>query len=165
MDRHTVFPRDNIIPTLAWFKQYFICINPYRKYKTEYSIYGIYTKGIHFMVIILTKAFFLYCFGFFLVVVLHPSQPTKVMSSRSVYLTKLFLGRLSPPNSYSVLVHILLPETAKSPSWISVWGLTWVQKFIKIFLDHFCTKTYLVDPHWNLQMMKRIISQKTHRTY
>ena len=38
---------------------------------------------------------------------------------RSVYLTTLLLGRLSPLNALTSIVYILSPETDKYPSWIS----------------------------------------------
>ena len=43
----------------------------------------------------------------------------KVMSSRSVYLTTLFLGKLSPLSTYPVFVHVLLLETDNCLFWIS----------------------------------------------
>ena len=50
---------------------------------------------------------------------LQTSQPIRVMSSRSVYLTTLFLGRLSPLSSQPVFLHVLSPENDNCPSWIS----------------------------------------------
>ena len=43
----------------------------------------------------------------------------KVMSSRWVYLTTLFLGRLSPLIDLLVHMHVLSPESDSCPSWIS----------------------------------------------
>ena len=43
----------------------------------------------------------------------------KVMLSQSVYLTTLFMGRLSPLKHLPEHLHILLPETDNYPSWIS----------------------------------------------
>ena len=51
--------------------------------------------------------------------VLRPSQPMKVTLHQSVYLTSLFLGRLSPLSVSPVLMHSLLLETDNCPSWIS----------------------------------------------
>ena len=45
---------------------------------------------------------------------LQLSQLIRFMSSRSIYLTTLLLGRLSPLRCYTVLVHILLQETAST---------------------------------------------------
>ena len=50
--------------------------------------------------------------------VLWPSQPTRAMSSLSVYLTTPFLGSLSP-KWLTVFVQILLPKTDNCPFWIS----------------------------------------------
>ena len=44
-----------------------------------------------------------------------PVNTIKVMWSRSVYQTTLFLGRLRPQSGQSVVVHILLPETDNFP--------------------------------------------------
>ena len=51
---------------------------------------------------------------FVCVKVLWPSQPSGIMSSASVYLTTLLLGRL-----LTSIVHILYPETDNCLSWIS----------------------------------------------
>ena len=50
-----------------------------------------------------------------------PSNTMKIMSSWSdyQYLVTLLLSRFSLLSSWPVLVHILLPETDNSPSWIS----------------------------------------------
>ena len=45
-----------------------------------------------------------------------PVNTIKIMSSRSLYLAKLFLGRLSPQSSQPVVVPILSPETDNRPS-------------------------------------------------
>ena len=42
----------------------------------------------------------------------------KVMSSQSVNLTTLFLGKLNPLSGWPVFVHILPQETENCPSWI-----------------------------------------------
>ena len=47
-----------------------------------------------------------------------PVNPMGSCRARSVYLTTLLLGRLSPKRLISI-VHILLPETDNCPSWIS----------------------------------------------
>ena len=56
---------------------------------------------------------------FVYVEVLQPSQPNGVMSTGSVYLSTLLLGRLSPPSGKPVLCNIFLPENDNCPSWIS----------------------------------------------
>ena len=48
-----------------------------------------------------------------------PVNTIEVMSSGSVYLTTLFLGRLCPLSDLPVLVHILSPEINNCPLWIS----------------------------------------------
>ena len=48
-----------------------------------------------------------------------PLNTIRVISSWSVYLTTLFLGRCSPLSSKTVLVHIVLRDTNNCPSWIS----------------------------------------------
>ena len=42
---------------------------------------------------------------------LQPSQPSGSCGARSVYLTTLLLGRLSPLKRLTSILHILLPET------------------------------------------------------
>ena len=56
------------------------------------------------------------------VFVLRFYGPVNQMGScrvRSVYLTTVLLGRLSPLSGLTSIVHILLPETDNCPSWIS----------------------------------------------
>ena len=53
---------------------------------------------------------------FFLIEVLQPSQPIKVMAGWSVYLATLCLGRYGPLRGLPVLVYILLPQTDNCPS-------------------------------------------------
>ena len=48
--------------------------------------------------------------------VFRSSQPLGLCRAQSVYLTTLFLGRLSPLSSQPVLVQILSPETDNCPS-------------------------------------------------
>ena len=87
--------------------------------------------------------------------VLRPSQSIMVMSSRSIYLTTLFLGRLSPLSGQPALVHILSPETDNSycPSWISGWermtvgNISWSISTTEVAIGGLCPVILAIPGH------------------
>ena len=69
---------------------------------------------IYFCILHTLGVYVCLCWGFY-----SPVNPVGSCWARSVYLTTLLLGRLSPLSGLTSIVHILLPETDNCPSWIS----------------------------------------------